>query len=238
MQPTTTLGRASTDDLRELRLNALLLQAIGIVPVRPLDHPDIGAWVMLDTAIGTKSTQRICLQQHGDTLVLRTWMGELKPQAEALYRSDRAQRLMQFLSERQRVWYARANVHLSFRSAAAALRLYPHCRLEASEYVKRWSGDHFAWVGAHPREQFRSSLWPWLRNHQYASREDDGQVDAFLKRLGRRDIFLRPSLEVTRSWSWTEAIDLDERGALTGDVRSAVGELMSALNEPLPPACV
>jgi hypothetical protein len=41
------------------------------------------------------------------------------PQAEALYRSGRAQRLMQLLSERRGLWYARPNLHLAFRSAAA-----------------------------------------------------------------------------------------------------------------------
>jgi hypothetical protein len=84
----------------------------------------------------------------------------------------------------------------------------------------------------------RSILWPRLRNRQYAGPEDDNQVDAFLNRLGSRDVHLRPSLEVTRHWPWAEAVELDERGALTGEVRSAIAELLAALSEPLPPACV
>jgi len=32
-------------------------------------------------------------------------------------------------------------------------------------------------------------------------------------------------------------VDLDERGALASGVRTAVAELLTALNEPLPPAC-
>jgi hypothetical protein len=217
---------------------ALLREATGIDAVRPVARPEIGGWVMLDTTIGAKTTQRLCLQQHGDTLILRTWLAELKPQAKALYRTDRAERLRQLLSEPRALWCARPNVHLSFRSAAAALRLYPHCRLEVSEYVQRWSGDDFAWVGLHPRDELRSSLWPWLRNRRYAGPEDDDQLDAFFNRLGRRDVHLRPSLEVTRYWPWSEAVELDERGALTGDVRSAVAELLSALSEPLLPSCV
>jgi hypothetical protein len=235
--PSTTLGRAGDDDLRERRLTAVLRQAIGLDLVRPV-RPEIGGVVMLDAAIGTKTTQRICLQQHGDTLILRTWLAELKPQAQALYRTGKTKRLIHLLSERGGQWYARANVHLAFRNAAAALRLYPHCRLEATEYIQRWSGDDFAWVGAHSRDELRSTLWPWLRNRQYAGPEDDDELDAFLNRLGRRDAHLRPSLEVTRYWPWAEAVELDERGALTGDLRSAVNELLSALGEPLPPACV
>jgi hypothetical protein len=67
------------------------------------------------------------------------------------------------------------------------------------------------------------------RNRQYAGSEDD--------RIGRRDVHLRPSLEVTRSWPWAQAVDLDERGAMTSDVRTAVAEVLSALGEP-PPAFV
>jgi hypothetical protein len=238
--PFTTLGRAGDDeDLRERRLIAVLRQAVGVDAVQPVVRPAIGGVVMLDAAIGTTSTQRLCLQQqHGDTLILRTWLAELKPQAKALYRTDRAQRLIKLLSDAGALWHARPNVHLAFRNAAGPLRLYPHCPLEAAEYVHRWSGDDFAWVGAHPREELRSSLWPWLRSRRYAGPEDDEQVDAFLDRLGRRDVHLRPSLEVTRYWPWAEALELDERGALTGDVRSAVAALLSALREPLPPACV
>jgi hypothetical protein len=235
--PSTTLGRADDDDLRERRLTAVLRQATGLDSVRPV-RPEIGGVLMLDAAIGTKTTQRICLQQQGDTLILRTWLAELKPQAQALYQTGRAHRLIQLLSERRGLWYARPNVHLAFRSAAGALRLYPHCRLEASDYIQRWSGDDFVQVGLHPRDQLRSSLWPWLRNRQYAGPEDEDEVDPFLNRLGRRDIHLRPSLEVTRYWPWAEAVELDERGALTGDVRSALVELLSALSEPLPPACM
>jgi hypothetical protein len=33
------------------------------------------------------------------------------------------------------------------------------------------------------------------------------------------------------------AVDLDERGALASEVRTAVVELLAALDEPLPPAC-
>ncbi|MCH9733366.1 MAG: hypothetical protein K0U78_02270 [Actinomycetia bacterium] len=237
--PVTTLGRAGDDDdSRERRLTTVLRQAIGVDEVRPVARPAIGGVVMLDAEIGTRSTQRLCLQQQGDNAILRTWLAELKPQGRALYQTDRAQGLIKLLSEPRALWHGKPNVHLAFRNAAGPLRLYPHCRMEATEYVQRWSGDDFAWVGAHPRHELRSSLWPWLRSRQYAGPEDDGQLDAFLNRLGRRDVHLRPSLEVSRYWPWAEAIELDERGALTGEVRSAVAALLSALREPTPPACV
>ncbi len=222
--PFTTLGRAGEHDLRrERRLMAVLREATGIDDVEP--------------AIRAKSTQRICLQQQADSLALGTWPAELKPQAEALYRTGRAQRLMDFVAEHPEAWQARPNLQLAFRNALVAQRLYLHCSLDVTEYIHRWSGSDFTLVGAHHHDQIRETLWPWLRENQYAGPEDDEQLDAFLKRLGRREAHLRPGIELRRLWPWAHAVDLDERGALASEVRTAVAKLLTALDEPLPPAC-
>jgi hypothetical protein len=115
---------------------------------------------------------------------LATWPAELKPKAEALYRTGRAQRLIDFLAEHPGTWQARPNVHLAYHTAAPAQRLYPHCHLETTDYIHRWAADDFAQVRAHPHGSIREDLWPWLRQRQYAGPEDDQQLDAFLQRLG------------------------------------------------------
>ena len=236
--PFTTLGRAGEHDIRRRRrLVALLREATGINEVDPGRGPLIGATLMVDAVIGTQSTQRIVLQQRNGSLVLATWLAELKPKAEALYQTGRAQRLIDFVAEHPGTWQARPNVHLAYHNAAATQRLYMHCDLETSDYIRRWSGNDFAQVRAHPHGRIREDLWPWLRERHYAGPEDDQQFDAFLQRLGRRDAHLRPSIEVQRIWPWAQAVDLDERGALASEVRSAVAELLGALDEPLPPAC-
>jgi hypothetical protein len=121
LQPFTTLGRAGEHVLcRERRLAALLREATGINEVEPDRRPWIGAVLMLDSVIGTTSTQRICLQQQAEGLVLGTWPAELKPQAEALYRTGRAQRLIDFVAGQPEAWRARPNVHLAFRNARPA----------------------------------------------------------------------------------------------------------------------
>ncbi|HEX9518884.1 MAG TPA: hypothetical protein VF940_22240 [Streptosporangiaceae bacterium] len=76
----------------------------------------------------------------------------------------------------------------------------------------------------------------WLREIDYVGRGDDQLLDEFLGRLGRRGAHLRPGIEVQRIWRRADATDLDKRGALTGEVRAALGELLTALDEPLPPA--
>ena len=235
--PFTTLGRAGEHDLRrQRRLVALLREATGIAETEPARGSLADAVVMLNKAINTTSTQRLVLRHQDGTLALCTWPAELKPQAEALYRTGRAQRLTAFLAAHPGTWQARPTVHLAFRTATPGQRLYPHCQLEFTEYIHRWSGDDFDQVRAHHPDSIRGTLWPWLRERRYASPEDDQQLDAFLGRLGRRDAHLRPGIELRHAWPWAHAVDLDERGALASQIRTAIADLLGALGELLPPA--
>ena len=236
--PFTTLGRAGEHELRrQRRLMSVLREATGLAGVTPEPRPWI-AQVMLDETIGTKSTQRISLRDQDEGLALYTFPAEQKAHAKVLYRAGRAQRLLDFLAEHPETWRARPNVHLAYRWSRERERLYLHCRLSVSEYVLRWTGEDWTQIREHRYDDIRENLWPWLRERQYAGPEDDQQLDAFLKRLGRgRNAHLRPGIVIWRIWPWPQAVDLDERGALVGQVRTAVAELLTALDEPLPPAC-
>ena len=236
--PFTTLGRAGDHDLRrQRRLMALLRQATGLDDVEPERRPGIGAAVMLDMSIRTKSTQRISLQQRDEGLALCTWPAELKPQAKELYRTGRAQRLINFVAEHPEEWLARPKPHLAFWNAPVGHRLYLDCRLPVAEYARRWSGGDFMQIRAHHYDEIRESLWPWLRERQYATPGDDQKLDVFLNRLGHRDAHLRPGIEIRQIWPWAHAVEADERGMLAGEIRTAIAELLTALDEPLPPAC-
>jgi hypothetical protein len=231
--PFTTLGRAGENDLRrQRRLAALMRDVMPDGNAEPMRRPDLGAVVMLDEA--TRTTQRIALQQDGDALALCTWLAELKPQAQALYRTGRAQRLAGFLADHPGTWAARPNVHLAFRNAPPAQRLYLTCHLAISEYIRNWADSDFAQVGACRYDKIRESLWPWLRERRYAAPEDDQRLEPFLNRLGHRDNHLRPGIRLCRTWPWPHAVDRDERGTLVTDLRAAVRELLNALDEPLP----
>jgi hypothetical protein len=222
----------------EDQLMALLRQATGLNEVVPERPPVIGARVvMLDALIGTKSTQRISLQQRDEGLALSTKPAELKPQAKALYRTDSAEQLLDLLARRPEAWRARPNAHLAFWNASPGQRLYLSCRLPVTNYVRRWMGDDFTQIRAYHRDEVCESLWPWLRERQYAAAEDDQELDKFMSRLGRRDAHLRPSIEIWRIWPWAYAVEADERGTLAREVRTAITELLTVLGEPLPPAC-
>lgn len=234
--PFTTLARAGDHELRlQRRLAALLREATAIEEIKGELRPRVGAFAMLE---GAKSTQRISLQRHDGELSLCTWPAELKPQATALYKSERVDRLLRLLADNGEVWRARPNPHLAYLWAkAVSQRLYLHCHLELEDYVSRWGGEDFERIGAHAADEVRDELWPWLRECGYASAEDEDRLPTFLDQLGRRPAHLRPGIEVRRIWPWARAIDLDERGTLAREVKEAVIEILTVLEEPLPPAC-
>jgi hypothetical protein len=105
--------------------------------------------------------------------------------------------------------------------------------------VRGWAGGDFAFVGAHQPEQVRLVLWPWLLENGYADVADEDRLAGFLVRLGRlkRDAHLRPGIGLKRIWGRAEAAGMGQRGALVGEVRGAVTEVLGVLDEPLPPAC-
>src|SRR5260221_11786464 len=117
-----------------------------------------------------------------------------RAQAQALSGIARAQRLTEFLAVHPGMRRDRLNVHLAFRNAPVAQRLYLTCHLEISEYIRNWDDSDFAQVGACRYDKNREFLWLWLRERQYATAEDDQRLETFLKRLGHRDAHLRPSI--------------------------------------------
>ena len=153
------------------RLAALLREATGIDDVKPETRPQIGAAVkvMPDEAIGTKATQRISLQARDGNLALCTSPAELKDQARAMYRTGRAQRLLDCVAHHPEPRQAKPNVHLAFLFARIDQQLYMDCHLGLTDYIRRWQGDDFAQIREHLRDRLRKTCGPWLRERQYAS---------------------------------------------------------------------
>lgn len=230
--PFGSLRRVGVDPVRrKWRLRSLLREATGLAPER------IGlAHVRLDTAIGTASLQRAALDLEGEQLVLHMWPGELKRQAEHLYGDEHAARLCALPLDSEPGWRVDPQPQLGFRNAPARTRVYLTCRLDAATYARRWQGDDWAKVGAHQPETVLDELWPWLLRRRYAARGDRARLERFLNTLGRRHAHLRPSLHVSRTWSFEEATRLDDEGLLAGEIRAAIARVLAALQEPpLPP---
>lgn len=232
--PFSTLTEAGDHPLRrQRRLMSLLRNATCIEEIRP--RMTGGADAMLDAALGTRCVQRLMLDVDGDELVLATAAGELKPQSLAFYGSEGASRVVG-LAERDG-WAATPSLYLGYRGAQTqAQRLYPRCRVSLEEYVRRWAEEDRERIGAYRHDTVRTELWPWLQDRGYASEEDTVHLDEFLDGLGRRDAHLRPRVEITRRWAWADAERLDDRGVLTDELRTAITELLSTIDEPPLPA--
>ena len=168
------------------------------------------------------STQRIAVRREGDDFALLTWPGELKdPGGQPCIPSDRRSSGYWNSSPSDEDWSGDPTPHLAFRFSTPEQRLYMHCRLDLDEYVHRWSGEDLEHVHAYAPQDVRGELWPWLGARGYASAEDGQWLDDYLETLGRRDAHLRPGIEARRRWPWAEAIELDDRGLLTAEIRDA-----------------
>jgi hypothetical protein len=225
--PFGTLRRVGTDPVRrKWRLRSLLREATGIRPERAgLVH------VRLDLALGVASLQRAALDVEDERLTLHLWPGELKRQAEHLYAGGNAERLCELLNE-PGAWSVQPQPLLGFRNAPVRTRVYLTCTLDPSEYARRWQGEDWKKVGAHHRNHIRGELWEWLLERGYASPQDETRLDPFLRALGRRFAHLRPSIHVSRSWSWQDAEALDDEGLLPGELRRSIDRVLCLLGEP------
>jgi hypothetical protein len=211
------------------RLRVLMLEATGIaVEPKIYDH----AHVRLDTALGTQSLQRAALGREDSSedsrLILAVWPGELKAQAQRLYSNQRAQAVASLANEDG--WEVVGTPHLAFRNAKADKRWYLTTRVGADEYATIWE-ENFKQVGGHRAEEL-PKLLDWLLDQRLASKSDLDGRDQFERVLAGRPIHLRAGLRVQRSWTWEEALRLDDAGLLAAAIRGALGEVLTRLDEP------
>jgi hypothetical protein len=226
-----------------LELTTLLRQAAGLDNVNPeKQRPRMGASVavMVDEEIRTRCTQRLSLQSREEGLALCTWPAERVAQAKATYRTSKAlwaRRLLSFLDD-PGAWHVRPNVHLAYMGADIYRRLYLHCAYGTAEYIHRWLGADFDHVRSYSREAVQESLWPWLLERRYATAAYDKQgFIRFLADLKGHDAYLRPGIQLKRVWPWDSVLAPGGREAVVGEIRAAVGEVLTMLDEPTPPAC-
>jgi len=86
-----------------------------------------------------------------------------------------------------------------------------------------------------------SGLRPGARRRPGGDLRPGGQAelchDVLDVGLGRPGGDHQPGGDVPAGQALGAGVDLDERGVLVGEVRAALTELLTALDEPLPPAC-
>ena len=216
-----------------LKLGDVLQKATGADSFRT-DVPErIGVLVKLN---GAESTQRISLQRRGDELVLVTWPGELKDQAQGFYGSGRAGRVLGLIDSNEE-WNARSDFHLGFHTAnKISQRFHPGEATEIHQYVERWSGPDADTPRAWKRDRVDDELWDWMLERGLVSERDMPAFEVYLSQLLNRDAHVRSGIELNRTWSWDQAVALDEAGDLVGEVREAIRTMLDTLGEPMVPA--
>jgi hypothetical protein len=130
-------------------------------------------------------------------------------------------------------WQIYANVHLAYWRSSAPQRWYPARHLPGAVYVKQWAEDfHDKRAGRRPREDVKNpSFRKWLVERGYASESEMESLDEWANKLPMDHFDVRPSIQVTRSWQFTDAVARDSTGQLTTEVHDAINQVLAALDE-------
>lgn len=176
---------------------------------------------------------RISLFIENGRLTLSAWPGELAPQYKPLYSSpEKIQGLISLIDNP--AWRIIPSFYLSYWQASGPQRWYPKPNLDGAAYVRQWERDfQEGRAGRKPREQlnhpdFRS----WLIEGHHAVQDEMGGLDEWAAKLPMKQFDVRPSVQVSHSWQWTDAVEMDKAGELVLEVRQAIDELLAALGEP------
>ena len=181
-----------------------------------------------------KRVDRAAMWVDAGVVNLSMWAGELADQYKRLYNDlDSVNHLIAHSGEGQ--WELHANFHLAFPFSGSALRWYPQRHLAGAEYVRQSVADYRdGCAGARTRDQVAApSFWQWLVDRRYAVSTDRATFEAWLvKQPAKRQIHIRPSVQLLSSWTLADATTLDRNGELTSAVRQAIERALSALQEP------
>ena len=176
---------------------------------------------------------RVSLYIEGDNVVLSAWPAELAPQYKRVYgKPARAEALIALTEEPG--WEVHGNFHLAFWRSSGPQRWYPTRHLPGPTYVCQWVED-FAdgRAGRRPRKELNSKTFRrWLIQRGYATEPEMTSLNEWSSRLPMDKFDIRPSIQVTRSWRYDDAVKRDRTGQLTAEVRDAINRLLTALDEP------
>lgn len=131
-------------------------------------------------------------------------------------------------------WQVNANFYLAYWRASGPQRWYPARNLLGPEYVRQWVKDfHDHRAGRRPREDINDpNFRHWLVERKYASESEMESLDEWANKLPMDKFDIRPSIQVTRSWQFADAVVRDKTGQLIAEVHDAINQVLVALDEP------
>ncbi|MEO3757307.1 hypothetical protein ABGB19_03320 [Mycobacterium sp. B14F4] len=179
------------------------------------------------------AVDRVSLYVESDNLIVSMWPAELAPQYKRVYSDSKRAEALIALTE-DPAWQVHANFYLAYWRASVPRRWYPTRHLPGPDYVRQWVNDfHGHRAGRRPREDVNDPKFRhWLVERKYAIENEMESLDEWADKLPMDHFDIRPSIQVTRSWQWADAVARDTTGQLTKEVSDAINQVLLALGEP------
>jgi hypothetical protein len=176
---------------------------------------------------------RVSLYIDAGNIVLSVWPAELAPQYKRVYSDPKKAEALVSLTD-DPAWQVFANFHLAFWRSSGPQRWYPARHLRGPVYVHQWIEDFSdRRAGRRPRDDLKDpSFRQWLVERGYASESEMESLDEWANKLPMDKFDVRPSIQVTRSWQFTDAVARDSTGQFTAEVHKAINQILAALDEP------
>lgn len=176
---------------------------------------------------------RASLYIRNNDVILSAWPAELAPQYTRVY-SDRTRVENLIALTDNPDWHIAPNFHLSYWRASPPRRWYPGRHLPGPTYLRQWVNDfHDHKAGRRPSQDLTDpDFRTWLVERGYATTDELTSLDQWTANLPMDHFDIRPSTQITRTWPLPHAVARDTAGQFVNDVRTAISELLAALNEP------
>lgn len=178
------------------------------------------------------AVDRVNMEVDGGNIYLGMWPAEVQTQYTRFYSDPKKVEAVIALADSEG-WKVNSNFHIAYWHAQPAHRWYPHLREPG--YVRQWIVDfRRGRARARSRQEVEDpSFRRWLVERGYATESELPTLDDWLNNHPTvEQFFIRPGVQVLRTWPLTDTVAPDRRSEFVAEVREAIDRVLSALGEP------
>ncbi len=158
-------------------------------------------------------------------ITLSLYLADTLTQAKKFYKQpDAIDRLSKL---RDQGWAAKPNFHFGHFERGYC---WTCNRINMDRYLGIWT-ERITDAHMVPEEQWKT-YWDWLEEEQIACPEDKPEFNRHFVDTRRTTATPRPGISLHRCWTLAEAVTLDSRAALAGEVLTALNTALTACGEP------
>lgn len=178
------------------------------------------------------AVDRVAMWVEGGHVCMCMWPAEVQTQYTRFYpHPDKVEAVIALADSEG--WKVQSNFHIAYWHAQPAHRWYP--QLGEPMCIRRWIVDfRRGKAGARSRQEVEdpSFRW-WLVERGYATESELPTLDDWLNNHPTvEQVFIRPGVQVLRTWPLTAMVAPDRRSEFVAEVREAIDRVLSALGEP------